>query len=72
MMWTYAAGKSVPLPGLAVGGSGLLAVFGGVSLVLGYEPRYGLLLLVAFLLGVTLNMHDFWAIRHPLLAATSR
>lgn len=61
------AGKDVPLPALAVGFSGLLAVFGGLSLVLGYEPRFGLLLLVVFLLIVMSLMHDFWTIRDPIV-----
>jgi putative oxidoreductase len=60
----YAASKRVPLPALAVGGSGLLALFGGVSLVLGYETYWGLLLLVLFLLGVT-PLHNFWAVGDP-------
>lgn len=51
----------VPLPSLAVPVAGLVALFGGVSVALGYHGRIGALLLVLFLVPVTLYMHAFWA-----------
>jgi uncharacterized membrane protein YphA (DoxX/SURF4 family) len=61
MMATFAASKGVPAPQMAVLGAGLLALLGGLSLLLGAWPRVGALLLIVFLLGVTPTMHNFWA-----------
>jgi hypothetical protein len=41
MMSGYAKSKGTPLSGLAVGGSGVLLVLGGASLLLGYRPTVG-------------------------------
>jgi putative oxidoreductase len=47
--------------------SGVIAVFGGVSILLGYYARVGAWLLVVFLVPVTLMMHNFWAVADPIL-----
>jgi uncharacterized membrane protein YphA (DoxX/SURF4 family) len=60
MMSAYVASKGVPLPQVAVFGSGLLLLLGGISLILGAWPRVGAALIMVFLLGVTPIMHDFW------------
>jgi putative oxidoreductase len=60
MIAGYAASKGVPLPSLAVLGSGLLLAFAGLSLLLGYRIDIGIAALALFLLPVTLMMHDFW------------
>ncbi len=65
MMSGYAKSKGTPLPGLAVGGSGVLLVLGGASLLLGYHPTVGAILLVIFLLGVSFPLHNFWAVQEP-------
>lgn len=65
MMTQYSGSKGVPAPGLAVGGSGLLILLGGLSVLLGFWPEIGLWLLVAFLVIVTPKMHNFWAITDP-------
>ncbi|HBC46496.1 MAG TPA: DoxX family protein [candidate division Zixibacteria bacterium] len=57
----YAATKSVPMPSVAIIFSGLLLLFGGVSVVLGVAPFIGLLCLIVFLIPVTFTMHSFWA-----------
>ena len=57
----YTGTKGVPLPGLAVFGTGALLLIGGLSLLLGWQPRIGVAALVLFFLGVTPIMHDFWA-----------
>jgi putative oxidoreductase len=62
----YAASKGVPAPAFAVGGSGLLMLLGGLSVVLGFRPHYGLLFLFVFLLGVTPKMHAFWTVSDPI------
>jgi uncharacterized membrane protein YphA (DoxX/SURF4 family) len=61
-MTAYAKAKEVPAAGLAVPGSGLLILLGGLSLVTGIQPRLGASLVTAFLLGVTPRMHAFWTV----------
>jgi putative oxidoreductase len=56
----YAASHGVPSPELAVIVSGLMLVFGGLSVLLGLAPRIGLALIIAFLVPVTFAMHPFW------------
>jgi putative oxidoreductase len=62
----YVASKGVPAPGLAVVGSGLLILLGGLSVLLGCWPNIGLLLIVIFLLGTTPMMHSFWKLTDPM------
>jgi len=61
----YATSKGVPLANLAVPFAGVLAFLGGVSILLGYHARIGAALLIAFLVPVTLMMHNFWALEDP-------
>lgn len=65
MLAQAAAGSGVPFPTLAVLGTGVLLLVGGLSLVLGVAPRIGIACLVVFLLGVTPMMHAFWALTDP-------
>jgi len=64
-MGQYAATKGVAAPKAAVIGSGALAAFGGLSLLLGVKPRVGAGMIGAFLLGVTPSMHGFWTQEDP-------
>jgi putative oxidoreductase len=63
----YAASQGVPLANLAVPASGILALVGGLSIALGYKTRWGALALIAFLVPVTLMMHNFWAVTDPMM-----
>lgn len=63
MMAGYAKSKGTPAPTLAVAGSGVLILLGGLSLLLGFHPTIGAGLLVIFLLGVSFGMHNFWAVQ---------
>lgn len=63
-----AAAHGVPLATLLVPLAGLLALVGGVSVMLGYRARFGALLLLVFLVPVTLIMHKFWGIPDPQMA----
>ncbi len=56
----YAAGQGVPMASFLVPFSGILALVGGLSILIGYKARYGAWLLVLFLVPVTLGMHHFW------------
>ncbi len=61
----YAASKGLPVPKVAVIGSGILALLGGLSLLTGYMPFDGIILLLIFMIPVTLKMHDFWKQTEP-------
>jgi len=56
-----AARHGVPFPDLLVPLSGVIALVGGLSVLLGYHTRLGAWLLVIFLVPVTMVMHNFWA-----------
>lgn len=65
MMTGYAASKGVPSPKLAVVATGVLLLLGGLSILLGYQPTIGVLLIVIFLVPVAFMMHKFWAVQDP-------
>ena len=65
MMAGYAGSKGVPAPKLAVAGSGLLLLIGGVSLGLAFYPVIGVASVALFMIGVTPIMHNFWAATDP-------
>lgn len=58
----YAASKDVPLPRMAVIGTGVLLALGGAGIVLGFAPQLAILLLLLFLLPTTFMMHEFWSL----------
>jgi putative oxidoreductase len=64
----YAAAQGVPLASLAVPISGVLALLGGLSILLGYRAKIGAWLIVLFLVPVTLTMHKFWGVADPMMA----
>jgi putative oxidoreductase len=64
----YAAQAGVPTAKLLVPASGILALVGGLSILLGYKAKIGAWLLVLFLVPVTLLMHNFWAVKDPMMA----
>jgi putative oxidoreductase len=61
----YAASKGVPWPEIAVLGSGLLILAGGLSILLGIWADLGALFLVAFLIPTASIMHAFWRETDP-------
>jgi putative oxidoreductase len=64
-MAPYAASKGVPAPQLAVLGSGVLLALGGLSVLLGVRPKWGVLSLALFLIPVSFAMHNYWTDRDP-------
>ena len=64
----YAASQGVPLALIAVPISGVLALAGGLSILLGYRARLGAWLIALFLVPVTLMMHKFWTVGDPMMA----
>ena len=63
----YAASSGVPLADIAVPASGILALVGALSVLLGYRARWGAAALIAFLVPVTLAMHNFWSVTDPMM-----
>ncbi|PSL44858.1 putative oxidoreductase [Chitinophaga niastensis] len=64
----YAAKAGVPAAGFLVPFAGLLALVGGLSVLLGYKVKYGAWLIVIFLIPVSIAMHNFWAMKDPMVA----
>jgi putative oxidoreductase len=64
----FAASRGVPMASILVPLSGVMALVGGLSIVLGYRAKLGGWLLVLFLVPVTAMMHDFWNITDPKAA----
>jgi putative oxidoreductase len=64
-MTPYAASKGVPAPQLAVLGSGVLLALGGLSILLGVRPKWGIFSLALFLIPVSFTMHNYWADKDP-------
>ena len=64
----YAASQGVPVASIAVPLSGVVAIAGGLSILLGYRAKLGAWLLVLFLVPVTLMMHKFWTVTDPMMA----
>ena len=62
----YAASQGAPLASILVPFSGLLAILGGLSILLGYRARVGAWLIAIFLIGVTPAMHKFWGVTDPM------
>jgi len=62
----YVASQGVPLASFAVPFSGLLAILGGLSILLGYRAKVGAWFIALFLIGVTPMMHNFWTVSDPM------
>ena len=62
----YAASQGLPMPTVLVLVAGIIAVLGGLSIMLGYKAKLGALLIVVFLIPVTFTMHNFWTISDPM------
>jgi putative oxidoreductase len=62
----HAADLGVPLAGIFVPISGLMALAGGLSVASGYKTKWGAWLLVGFLVPVTFMMHAYWKLSDPV------
>ncbi len=72
MMTPYAASKGIPMARLGVLGSGTLIILGGLSILLGLRPTWGVVLLTAFLIPTSFLMHNYWAANDPAAAMADR
>jgi len=52
---------------IAVPLAGIIALLGGISILLGWWARAGAWLIVLFLIPVTFMMHRFWAVTDPMM-----
>src|SRR5881396_3860311 len=64
----WGASQGVPLARVLVPLAGVISLLGGLSVILGYRVKIGAWLLVVFLVPVTLMMHNFWAVKDPMMA----
>lgn len=64
-MTQYAGSKGIPAPRVAVVGSGILLLVGGLMVLFGVWADLGSLLLVVFLLPAAALMHAFWKETEP-------
>ena len=65
MMAPYAQSKGLPAAKAGVAGTGVMLLLGGLSLLLGYHPTVGAILLVVFLLATSFTIHNFWTVKDP-------
>ena len=63
----YAAAHGIPIASVLVPASGIMAIVGGLSVLLGFRGKLGAWLLALFLVPVTFAMHNFWAVNDPLM-----
>lgn len=61
----YAEAQGTPFANILVPLSGVMALLGGFSILLGLKARFGAWLIVLFLIPVTLTMHKFWGLTDP-------
>jgi uncharacterized membrane protein YphA (DoxX/SURF4 family) len=66
-MMQEAEAKGVFLPHILVPLSGLIAIIGGLLIILGLKTKLGAGLIVKVLIPVTVVMHDFWNFVTPHL-----
>lgn len=64
----YASSAGVPIANVLVPLSGIIAIAGALSIILGYKTKIGAWLIVLFLVPVTLMMHQFWTVTDPMAA----
>jgi len=62
----YACAQGVPAASYLVPLSGIIAIIGALSIILGYKAKAGAWLLVIFLIPVTFYMHAFWKETDPM------
>ncbi len=62
----FAASQGVPAASFLVPLSGVIALLGSLSILLGYRAKLGAWLIVVFLIGVT-PLHKFWGVSDPMM-----
>lgn len=62
----YATAKGAPMPKLSVPITGLMAIVGGILIVLGWHRFIGAGLIFLFMMGTAFLMHAFWKENEPM------
>src|ERR1039457_4125390 len=62
----YATSMGVPMASAMVVISGIIAILGALSIILGYKAKLGAWLIVLFLIPITFMMHNFWTQTDPM------
>lgn len=62
----YAASAGVPMASVLVPLSGVIAILGALSIILGFKAKLGAWLIIIFLVPITFMMHKFWGITDPM------
>lgn len=71
-MAAYAASKKVPWPKVAVFGTGILILLGGLGVTFAFHMTISLGLISIFLVPTTIFMHDFWNETDPMTKMSQR
>jgi putative oxidoreductase len=58
--------KDIPSPPLVLAISLIVLFLGGLSLVFGFQTRYGAVLLFGFTLAASVAMHNYWVINNAI------
>jgi len=61
----YMRSHGIPWPAFLLIVAIALELVGGISVIIGYWTRAGVLLLLLFLVPVSFSIHDFWTIEDP-------
>jgi uncharacterized membrane protein YphA (DoxX/SURF4 family) len=61
VLTVHAGYKGVPAPHVMVIASGCLIIVGGLSILLGCRPTWGVMCVTLFLVPTSLIIHNFWA-----------
>jgi uncharacterized membrane protein YphA (DoxX/SURF4 family) len=68
----YSASKKVPYPKAAVAVTGGMLLIGGAAILTGMSLILGAWILIAFLVGTSFMMHQYWKITDPMMKMGER
>jgi putative oxidoreductase len=71
VLTVHAGSKGIPAPRVGVIVSGLLIICGGLSILLGFRPTWGIVFVTLFLLPASLFIHNFWSDTDPVVRAAN-
>lgn len=63
----YMDSHGMPIASVLLVGAIIFELAGGLSLLIGYKTKYGVLMLLIFLIPVTLIFHPFWAVPEDMV-----
>jgi putative oxidoreductase len=63
----YMSSHAMPMASILLVGAIVFELAGGLSLILGYKTKYGVLILLIFIIPTTLIFHPFWAVPEEMV-----